>query len=53
MKRKLNEDRIQQMDRIGKVTTIKKGLDCIKGTLRYIHYSLIMKSLVYESYISI
>jgi len=31
MKRKLTDNVEQQMERIGKITTIKKGLDCIKG----------------------
>ena len=30
MKRKLTENVEQQMERIGRITTIKKGLDCIK-----------------------
>ena len=32
MKRKLNDNIEQQMERIGKLTTIKKGLECIKGS---------------------
>ena len=32
MKRKLTDNVEQQMDRIGKITTIKKGLECIKGS---------------------
>ena len=32
MKRKLNDNIEQQMERIGKVTTIKRGLECIKGS---------------------
>jgi len=31
MKRKLTDNVEQQMERIGKITTIKKGLECIKG----------------------
>jgi hypothetical protein len=48
MKRKLTESNVeQQMDRIGKITTIKKGLECIKGCQNEEKIAELIKRITY------